>query len=260
MAYRSARLYAVAAVVATQVLGFGSLALGNTDDPVNNAPAAPTQASDSGPTVGDRKTAPRPRSTRPRPRRRKASTFRGYAPPTATLRQTPVPRPGGELRLFSLNTREGLELSFIYDEAGRVEPEAIAAVSRLMRDHRNHRVKSIDPRLVEVLATVYENFGKKTLVLVSGFRTPRGTLNFHSRGAAADIKIEGVPARKLRDYVRSIDTGGMGIGIYSSGFVHIDVRPPPSYYWTDGGGVTKQPKRGVRRKPRTFNIEEAGAQ
>jgi uncharacterized protein YcbK (DUF882 family) len=161
---------------------------------------------------------------------------------------------------MSINLRESLELTSIYDPWGRVEPEAIAAVSRILRDPGSGQVKLIQPRLVEVLSMAYEHFGKRQLVLVSGFRAPRGSLNYHSRGAAADVKIAGVPAPRLRDYFRSIDSGGMGIGIYpGSGFVHVDVRPPPSYYWVDAGPARRPAKRRrPARKP--LMPELAGAQ
>jgi uncharacterized protein YcbK (DUF882 family) len=119
----------------------------------------------------------------------------------------------------------------------------------------------MQPRLIELLSMAYEKFGKRQLVLVSGYRATRGTPNFHTRGHAADIKIEGVPARRLRDYLQSLDTGGMGLGIYPrTGFVHVDVRPLPSYYWTDSSGASGGKKKAVRRARPRVQPELAGAQ
>jgi uncharacterized protein YcbK (DUF882 family) len=257
-AHRSALLFAVAAVVSCPVALCGQARAEAVDPRLSNVTSPVTPAREpSTAAVTAPKTTRKP-ATR-WGRRKRASTFSGYAPPAAILRKTPAPRPTGELKIFSLNLRETLEITSIYDGTGAIEPEAVQAVSRLLRDHRNGRIKPIEPKLVEVLSSVYERFGKRRLVLVSGFRSPKGSLNYHSRGAAADIKIEGVSARALRDYVRSLDSGGMGIGIYPhAGFVHVDVRPPPSYYWTDSSGATPR-RRPAARHPAP-RYEEAGAQ
>ena len=59
--------------------------------------------------------------------------------------------------------------------------------------------------------------------------------------------------------LRSLDPGGMGIGIYPrAGFVHVDVRAAPSARWIDNAPVDhdapeRRPPRGwgsKRRRPR----------
>ena len=48
--------------------------------------------------------------------------------------------------------------------------------------------------------------------------------------------------------------GGMGVGIYpNSEFVHIDVRPPPSFRWVDYSrsnpdAAEKRPPRGFKKR------------
>src|SRR5579883_1965576 len=117
MAQRRLRLPTIAAVVATQVFGLGSLALASPDDPVSSTPPADAApATESAPAVAPPKAAVARKSTRPR--RRKASTFKGYVPAHGRMRRTPAPRPAGELTLYSINTRERLELTSIYDEKG----------------------------------------------------------------------------------------------------------------------------------------------
>ena len=70
--------------------------------------------------------------------------------------------------------------------------------------------------------------------MTSGYRNQRHTTSNHYRGSATDIMIAGVSAKRLRAFVETLDSGGMGIGLYpTSGFVHVDVRPPPSYRWID---------------------------
>jgi uncharacterized protein YcbK (DUF882 family) len=240
-------------------------ALASASGPPEPAPepappaSAPAPEAAAAPAPSETKAAPA-RPARKKARRR-VSSFRGYAPGAALLRKSPPPRPGGELKIFSMNLRETLELSSIYESDGSVDPVAVSLLSRILRDPHHHQVKSIQPRLLELLSMAYEKFGKRQLVLVSGFRVQRGSSNFHTRGAAADIKIEGVSARRLRDYMQSLDSGGMGLGIYPhSGFVHVDVRPLPSYYWTDSSGASGA-KRTVRRVRReTVRPELAGAQ
>ena len=63
-------------------------------------------------------------------------------------------------------------------------------------------------------------------------------------------------ARVLRNFVKGLDTGGMGIGIYPhAGFIHVDVRPEPSFRWVDysppGSSEMGQPKTKRTRAPNT---------
>jgi hypothetical protein len=70
---------------------------------------------------------------------------------------------------------------------------------------------------------------------------------------ASDIRISGVSIKQIKAYAETLDRGGMGIGIYPvSGFVHIDVRPPPSFRWTDysppnSNAAEKRPPRSWKR-------------
>jgi uncharacterized protein YcbK (DUF882 family) len=84
-----------------------------------------------------------------------------------------------------------------------------------------------------MLSRVYDHFGKR-IELVSGFRNQKRTSSFHFHGSASDIRIVGVATADLHKFVETLDTGGMGIGIYPrAGFVHIDIRPEPSFRWVD---------------------------
>ncbi|HEX7508113.1 MAG TPA: DUF882 domain-containing protein, partial [Polyangia bacterium] len=100
----------------------------------------------------------------------------------------------------------------------------------------------------------YDHFGGKRLELLSGYRFQRRTTSNHFHGAAADIRIAGVDPRRIRSYVESLDAGGMGVGWYPKvGFVHVDVRQPPSYRWIDYSRSNpdardRQLPRGFRRK------------
>jgi uncharacterized protein YcbK (DUF882 family) len=112
----------------------------------------------------------------------------------------------------------------------------------------------MDPQLLTYLSHIYDHFGGKPLEVVSGFRNQRKQTSNHFKGTATDIRISGIGIKQIKAFVETLDRGGMGIGIYPrTGFVHIDVRSPPSYRWTDYSGAgsnasEKRPPRGWKRK------------
>jgi uncharacterized protein YcbK (DUF882 family) len=77
------------------------------------------------------------------------------------------------------------------------------------------------------------------IVIISGYRTPqynsgirnRGGLaakaSLHLYGMAADIQMEGVPARRIWDFVKALGFGGAGY--YHGDTVHVDVGPARSW-------------------------------
>ena len=103
----------------------------------------------------------------------------------------------------------------------------------MWRCKRTATEKAIEPRLYEMLSRIYDHFHKR-IELVSGFRNQKRLSSFHFHGSASDIRIAGVDEKVLHEYATSLDVGGMGIGRYPRAhFVHVDVRPEPSYRWTD---------------------------
>ncbi len=198
--------------------------------------------------------APAGKASKSRGRRssRGVSKVAGRVVPDSRLRATPPPAPSGKVRLYSIAAREDVEVN-IYNEDGSYNVEALSQVSHILRCKRTDSEKDIEPRLVTVLSHVYDQFGKR-LEIVSGFRNQRRTSSHHFTGTAADIRVPGVKATKLRAFVESLDAGGMGVGLYPrSGFVHVDMRPPPSYRWIDWSrsnpnSPDKRPPRGVKRR------------
>jgi uncharacterized protein YcbK (DUF882 family) len=187
---------------------------------------------------------------------RKGAKLMGAVVPEERLRATPPPRPSGNIHLYVLATHESLRVN-IYNEDGSYNIEALQAASHLLRCKRTNAEKEIEPRLFTVLSTIYDHFGEKRLEIVSGYRNQRRTTSYHFRGSASDIRIEGVKIAKIRDYADSLDAGGMGVGLYPrAGFVHVDVRPLPSYRWidyakSDPDNPDKRPPRGWKRKKLT---------
>jgi uncharacterized protein YcbK (DUF882 family) len=166
------------------------------------------------------------------------------------LRDDPLARPSGRIELYAVNFGESVSVD-LYKPDGSFNEDAIDQLNHLWRCKRTGTEKSIDRHLFEMLSRIYDHFGKR-IELVSGFRNQKRTSSFHFHGSASDIRIPGVSDTVLHKYVTSLDTGGMGIGIYPrAGFIHVDIRPEASYRWTDysppGSGDMGHP-RGKKHK------------
>jgi len=97
----------------------------------------------------------------------------------------------------------------------------------------NSDVVFVAPELVEVLQKIRTHFGKP-VTINSAYRTPAynkkvggATYSQHCYGTAADIRITGVPPKKIAAFIETIIPDRGGIGIYSN-FVHVDIRETKS--------------------------------
>lgn len=141
------------------------------------------------------------------------------------------------LRLHHLHTGERLLMKV--QLAGKpLNQSGQMGFDRFARDHYNGRVLTMDPELVQLLATVQHNLGCRDLEfeVVSGYRSPvtnqrllrmgRGVdrNSFHMRGQAIDVRMWGVPLASIRDAALELQAGGVGYYPRSS-FVHIDTGP-----------------------------------
>jgi uncharacterized protein YcbK (DUF882 family) len=195
--------------------------------------------------------APRKKHRSHRSRRRALVTGRVVS--EDSLRQQPLSRPSGRLHLIFPGVKDEVDVN-IYNEDGSYNLEALEEASHVLRCRRTEAVKPIDPQLLMLLSHVEDHFGGKPLEIVSGYRNQRKQTSNHFKGTATDIRIAGVSPKKLREFAETLDGGGMGIGLYPrGGFVHLDVRPPPSYRWVDYSGpgsnaAEKRPPRGWKRK------------
>jgi uncharacterized protein YcbK (DUF882 family) len=139
----------------------------------------------------------------------------------------------------------------IYNPDGSYNVEALDSISNLLRCKRTDAKKAVEPRLASILSHVYDHFGERRIEVISGFRNQRRTTSYHYKGSASDIRVDGVKPKILQSYVESLDGGGLGVGIYPrTGFVHVDVRPPPSYRWIDYS--RSDPDAPAKRPPRTW--------
>jgi uncharacterized protein YcbK (DUF882 family) len=229
------------------------VALAEGDEGVEeSASSAPGRAAAS---EGEDGAAPQRKTgrTRGKARRRKAK-FSGRVVPEEQLRKEPLPRPSGKLHLVSVANKHEQAKVNIYNSDGSYNLEALNELNFVLRCRRTDEEKQMDPQLLTYLSHVYDHFGQKPLEVVSGYRNQRKTSSNHAKAIATDIRIKGVSPKAIRAFAESMDRGGMGIGIYPrSGFVHIDVRSPPSYRWVDNSppnpdAPEKRPPRGWKRK------------
>ncbi|HLK93397.1 MAG TPA: DUF882 domain-containing protein, partial [Polyangia bacterium] len=181
--------------------------------------------------------------------------FSGRVVPEDQLRADPLPRPSGNLVMVSLNNPEDGQVKVnIYNPDGSYNIDALEQLNHILRCRRTDTETAMDPQLLTLLSHVYDHFGGKPLEIVSGYRNQRKQTSNHFKGRATDIRIAGVSPKKIEAFAETLDRGGMGIGIYPrSQFVHIDVRSPPSYRWTDwsppdSNAAEKRPPRGWKRK------------
>jgi uncharacterized protein YcbK (DUF882 family) len=174
----------------------------------------------------------------------------GWPVPDKDLLATPPAPPSGRLHLVSLSYKDEADVN-IYNDDGSFNVGALAEINHIFKCRRSGLEHDIDTRLVTILSHVYDHFGGKRIELLSGYRFQRRTTSNHFHGSAADIRIPGIDPLTIRNYVESLDAGGMGVGWYPRvKFVHIDVRPLPSYRWIDNS--RSNPDAADRKLPRGF--------
>lgn len=91
----------------------------------------------------------------------------------------------------------------------------------------------VDDDLVDIVQKVRTNFGK-AVTITSAFRTAShnkkvggATYSQHCYGMAADIKVSGVSASAVADYIETLIPNTGGIGRYST-WTHVDTRKTKS--------------------------------
>lgn len=168
--------------------------------------------------------------------------FLGFFGAAAALAATPAvsakpapPQGVRSLSLHNLHTGENLETEFWID--GHYQPEALAAIDAILRDHRGDKAFTMDRELVDLLARLAKTLDtRKPLEIISGYRSPETNAmlrskskgvaknSYHTRGMAVDIRTPGRSLADLYHAARSMKSGG--VGYYArSRFVHVDVGP-----------------------------------
>jgi len=228
---RTARLIPTMALA----VAFGTATVARADAPSSEPEHAPTQ------------------SSKPAKKKRRAhAVFSGRLASADELRDEPLDKPSGRIELYAVNFRESLSVD-LYNEDGSFNEDAVDQLNHLWRCKRTDTEKAINPRLYEMLSRIFDHFGRR-IELVSGFRNQKHVTSFHFHGSASDIRIPGISDKELHKFVQTLDVGGMGIGIYPrAGFIHVDIRPEPSYRWTDYSPPGTQDMGRPHKKRKTPN-------
>ncbi len=135
--------------------------------------------------------------------------------------------PRREITFYFENRREALGIALFGDATHEgIAPVALRELSHFVRCYRTDRERPIHPRLAEIVARVADAFGRDTVDVISGFRAPPygAPHSKHFLGRAMDLRLPGVPSKKLAAWVWR-NFRGVGVGVYpNQNFVHIDVR------------------------------------
>lgn len=149
------------------------------------------------------------------------------------------PRKAPVLRLLRRGKARDVAL---FDETGRLRHDALAELRALMTDPRSGIDHPTHWRLATLLAAIAAHWPGATIEIVSGYRhvsrhTERSN---HTRGRAIDMRVAGVPNRRLFEVLRA-SFSDIGVGYYPNGtFVHLDVRDRATF-WVDYSGSDQTP-------------------
>jgi uncharacterized protein YcbK (DUF882 family) len=160
----------------------------------------------------------------------------GALDPAAAAAVEPSER---RLHLYNPNTDEHFD-DVYWCNGGYVQP-SLSRVDWLMRDYRQDKVAAIDPMLLDLLHRVAGHLETdRPLTILSGYRTAAtnrllrregfapAAHSEHLLAKAADIRVDGVRLKHLRQAALSLKAGGVGT-YWHEDFVHIDVGPVRSW-------------------------------
>ena len=183
------------------------------------------------PPASERPVSP-PRSHQPAATRRdflkSAGAMIAIAPLAALARAS-------ECRSLSfVHTHTGESLSCVYYQAGGYDAATLARVNHFLRDFRTGAVHPIDAGVLDILFAVRSRADRDDpFHVISGYRSPTTNAylrshspgvarhSLHMEGRAIDVRLPGLPTRKLRDIGLALRRGG--VGYYpASDFVHLD--------------------------------------
>jgi uncharacterized protein YcbK (DUF882 family) len=159
-----------------------------------------------------------------------AASAAAFAPQAAARAARPESR-----RLAFYNTHTGESLEACYFDGGCHDPAALAAIDRILRDHRTGDTRPIATGLLDLLHTLCGRLEtSQPLHVISGYRSPATNAALHAKsrgvasqslhmcGQAIDIRIPGIATARLRE--AAVRLAGGGVGYYPGpDFVHIDI-------------------------------------
>ena len=136
------------------------------------------------------------------------------------------------LKFYNTHTGERLEIA--YQKGDHYILEALEKIDYILRDYRNGKVYSMDPKLLDFLYGLLKELDYQGEVhIISGYRSPEtnerlrkqsagiAKHSLHMQGKALDFRLPGIDTRMLRDKALSMRRGG--VGYYKKlDFIHID--------------------------------------
>lgn len=139
-----------------------------------------------------------------------------------------------QISLHNLHTDE--RLTTAYWEHGSYVPAALAEIDTILRDHRTGEIRTMAPRLIDLVFALTARLGSRTPVqVISGYRSlvtnellrsedplQVAGQSLHLCGEAVDLCFEDRSLRQVRDAAVSMRAGGVG-HYPKSGFVHLDI-------------------------------------
>jgi uncharacterized protein YcbK (DUF882 family) len=139
------------------------------------------------------------------------------------------------LSFFNVHTGEAIRTC--YRSNGKLIDGAIKHINHIMRDYRTGEIKSIDPKLLDLLYCIVSEVNPRDPIsIISGYRSPRTNAalrkitkgvspnSLHMEGRAIDIRIPGYETSAIRDLAIQQKSGG--VGYYpKSDFIHLDTGP-----------------------------------
>lgn len=152
----------------------------------------------------------------------------------------------GKLRLYNYHLNEFLEIQF--KKSGRLDTAALDKVNQFLRSRDNAETIFIDAQLLDWMDHLQDHFGADTIEIISGYRRKEfndsllksghtvSPVSLHTQGKAIDIHIDEIREESLRDYLLSLQLGG--VGYYAQlDFVHMDAGPVRR--WGEGPSARK---------------------
>lgn len=138
------------------------------------------------------------------------------------------------LKFYFTHTKERIDI--VYKRNGRYVPSALKKINTFLRDWRQNKSTKMDPRLLDLLWSVYVQMDtRESIHVVSAYRHPKTNTMLrsrsrgvaknsqHTRGKAMDFFIPGVKLAELRAAGLRMEVGGVGYYPRSgSPFVHMD--------------------------------------
>ena len=119
---------------------------------------------------------------------------------------------------------------------GEVAPDELKALRGMFRCRRSGRTHKINKGLFAKIADLSAHYEGHTLEIISAYRHGKNAKpgSRHGQGRAIDIRVVGVPAAQVRDYLWARYDQEVGVGFYKEQqFVHLDHRHDyPATAWT----------------------------